>query len=177
MTDRRGSADLEVEFSILIVERGALYRRLCDVALKGDPRLRVVGSATTLRQGIRLTDQLQPDVVVVADRLPDSHDSQPGTQFRIAAPAARVVLFAAGPPPRRPTEVDAVLAKADHSRLGDVVRSVLGLAHPDTLDAPCPVCGATLLATTVLLDSGEQEAVCVAGHRVSRMIENPRRER
>lgn len=143
--------------------------------MEGDRRLRVVGTASTVRDGVRLAQQLQPDVVVISDRLRDGEDQQPGIQFRAAVPGVRLVLFAAVPPPRRPAEIDAVLPKTDPSRLGDVVRSVLGLAHPDTIDEPCPICGAAVRATTVLLDRGEQEAVCIAGHRVTRTIGSPRR--
>ncbi|MDQ1012124.1 two-component system nitrate/nitrite response regulator NarL [Streptomyces sp. V4I23] len=59
------------------------------------PDLEVVGSARTAREGIALTAQLQPDIVLLDLRLPDMLGSEALPRMLAASRTSRVVIFTA----------------------------------------------------------------------------------
>ena len=53
----------------------------------------VIGEAGTLHDGLQVTEQVQPDVVLLDEHLPDGLGTTELLAFRQAAPLAKVLMF------------------------------------------------------------------------------------
>ncbi|GAA2785145.1 response regulator transcription factor [Saccharopolyspora taberi] len=63
--------------------------------LRDDPAIRVVGSASTAADAVRLAARVRPHVILLDLRLPDAMASEIVGPLRSAAPATRIVVFTA----------------------------------------------------------------------------------
>jgi DNA-binding NarL/FixJ family response regulator len=85
-----------VPITILIVddqdEVRLLLRRIIEVAGRD---LQTVGEAATAAEGVRLAAQLEPDVIVLDERMPDMEGVQAARQIRERRPDQRIILCSA----------------------------------------------------------------------------------
>ncbi|MBK5222254.1 MAG: response regulator [Acidimicrobiia bacterium] len=116
---------------LVIVEDEEEMRVLVRALLVRDPRLEILGEATTAAEAVELARALEPGLIVL-DHLIDGPvmglDAAP--MLRAAAPAAKILLFSAydlAAEARRSPAVDAYLAKDVPERLLGLAQEPLGL--------------------------------------------------
>ncbi|MDT4918951.1 MAG: hypothetical protein QOH89_3651 [Pseudonocardiales bacterium] len=86
---------------ILLVEDEVEVRALLRVGLKIHTALEVVGEAETAASGAAMAKRLQPQVILLDLRLPDSAPRDTFATVRAAAPGSRVVIYSAKESSRR----------------------------------------------------------------------------
>ena len=90
---------------VLVVERDPLFRRGVAALLEGSPDIELAGSAGSADAGFRLTDEQQPDVILVGTTLADAPGLAAATEMRRRFPALATIVAA-------PTESDDELFEA-----------------------------------------------------------------
>ncbi|HEX7891653.1 MAG TPA: response regulator transcription factor [Ramlibacter sp.] len=88
--------DRDPPVRLLVVDDHALSRRGLAGLLAADPRLQVAGEAADAADAVRKAQALRPDVILLGDRLRGTTVAQALADLKQAAPAARIVLLAAG---------------------------------------------------------------------------------
>lgn len=78
---------------VAIVEDHAMVAEGLAAALAVDPGLAVVGTAGTMRDGVRMVRDSRPDVVLMDLMLPDGDGAAATVAIRAAVPSTRVVLI------------------------------------------------------------------------------------
>lgn len=78
---------------ILLVDDHTLFRRGLTALLSRDPSLCVVGDAADAAQAQRRAAELQPDLILLDNHLPDANGVDMLPALREAAPAARVLML------------------------------------------------------------------------------------
>lgn len=78
---------------VLLVDDVEAVRRLVRTALRFRGDFEVVGEASDGAEAVRLTKQLQPDIVVLDLGLPDLAGREVLSSIRIHSPASKVVIF------------------------------------------------------------------------------------
>lgn len=114
---------------LAVVEDEPDMRMLVRLTLSADPRLEVLGEASTGAEAIELARTLQPGVVILDNGLDgEMTGMQAAPLIKEAAPGSSILLFTAldlGAEVRRAPAIDAFLRK---DRIGDLVQAVDALA-------------------------------------------------
>lgn len=90
---------------VLVIEDHELLSSALEIAFDCDGRVRVVGTATTVADGLRASAALQPQVVLCDRRLPDGDIEAFLPQLLAASPASRVLVMTGWPTQRSLLEV------------------------------------------------------------------------
>lgn len=80
-------------FSVLLVDDHQIVRRGLRSVLEDGGRLRIVGEAGTVRDGVAEAARLRPDVIVMDLRLPDGSGVEACREIRSQNPGAKVVIL------------------------------------------------------------------------------------
>ncbi|MGI8643826.1 MAG: LuxR C-terminal-related transcriptional regulator [Thermomicrobiales bacterium] len=80
---------------VIIIEREPLYRRGLAGCLSTDNEIDLVGSAATVEEGYKLTDENSPDVAIVGTTMPDAAGMALATEMRRRFPALATIVVAA----------------------------------------------------------------------------------
>ncbi len=123
---------------VLLVDDVVHVRQLVRSALRLRGGFEVVGEAEQGTEAVRLSSELQPDLVVLDLGLPDLAGHEVLTRVRAASPHSKVVVFSGADDSGLESEVEAYVPKgAELGYLVDLVESVgrgdLALAHPETV--------------------------------------------
>jgi DNA-binding NarL/FixJ family response regulator len=78
---------------VLIADDDHLMRAGLVELLSGDPSIKIVGEASTGREAIERTRQLDPDVVLMDVRMPDLDGIEATRELTAAVPRARVLIL------------------------------------------------------------------------------------
>lgn len=78
---------------ILLVDDHAVVRGGLRMLLAADPEIEIVGEAETGAQGIRLTEQLRPDVVLMDISMPDMNGIEATRQIKAQHPEIAVLAL------------------------------------------------------------------------------------
>jgi DNA-binding NarL/FixJ family response regulator len=78
---------------ILIVDDQEIVRQGLSVILKGEPEIKVVGTAANGQQALELSEQLEPDVVLMDLQMPGMNGIQATRAIVEKAPQTRVVVL------------------------------------------------------------------------------------
>jgi CheY-like chemotaxis protein len=93
---RRPDSDERSAISVLVVDDEPQIVELVETVIgRCDYGLHVVGSAAGGYEGLRLWEQLRPDVVVLDLSMPDLHGSDVARRIRASDPDQAIVLFSA----------------------------------------------------------------------------------
>ncbi len=122
---------------VLLVDDVLHVRRLVRSALRLRGGFEVVGEAEQGAEAVRLSGELQPDLVVLDLGLPDLAGHEVLTRVRAASPGSKVVVFSGADDSGLESEVEAYVRKdVELGYLVDLVESVgrgeLAEAHPET---------------------------------------------
>jgi DNA-binding NarL/FixJ family response regulator len=88
-----GLEDLRARVRVLVVDDYDLFRTGLTSLLASQSSIEVVGQASTGRAGVRLADELQPDVVLMDLRMPDISGHEATRAIVARRSGARVVVF------------------------------------------------------------------------------------
>jgi DNA-binding NarL/FixJ family response regulator len=80
---------------VVVVDDHVTFAELLALALRGEPDLRCVGTAETVKEGLALVDRLRPDVVVMDVHLGDGDGIAATEQLVARYPGIRVVVLTA----------------------------------------------------------------------------------
>ncbi len=78
--------------NILIIDDHPLFREGLKSIVERDSRFRVVGEAGTGKQGLRMAEQLKPDLAVVDISLPDLNGIQVTTEMQSRLPKTKIMI-------------------------------------------------------------------------------------
>jgi DNA-binding NarL/FixJ family response regulator len=78
--------------SILIIDDHPLFREGLKSVIECDSRFEVVGEAGKAREGLRMTKELKPDLVLVDVSLPDQSGIQLTREIRSLLPETRILI-------------------------------------------------------------------------------------
>jgi two-component system response regulator NreC len=78
---------------ILLVDDHAVVRGGLKMLLAADPEIEIVGEAETGREGLRLADELQPDVVLMDISMPDMNGIDATRQIKAQHPEIAVLAL------------------------------------------------------------------------------------
>jgi DNA-binding NarL/FixJ family response regulator len=123
---------------VLIVDDTAIVRAVVRRTLEMDARFKVVGEATNGREAIGLTDEHQPDVVLLDLAMPEMDGLEALPHIITAAPAARVIVLSAFSPDQMAAQAIAAGACAylEKNRLArELVPGILAVFDRLLLDA------------------------------------------
>lgn len=81
--------------TLLVVDDHPVVREGLVAVLENQPDFRVVGSAGTAKEGVRLAEALRPAVVLLDLQLPDTGGAAAIPRLVAASPATRVLVFTA----------------------------------------------------------------------------------
>jgi len=116
---------------LVIVEDEEDMRRMIQALLTRDPRLRVMGQATTAAEAVDVAELIAPGLIVL-DHFIDGPvtglDAAPS--LKRVAPAAKILLFSAhdlAAEAQRSPDIDAYLQKDQPQKLLPLAQSLLGL--------------------------------------------------
>jgi DNA-binding NarL/FixJ family response regulator len=93
MRSEDGVEDLRARVRVLVVDDYDLFRTGLASLLASQSSIEVVGQASTGRAGVRLADELQPDVVLMDLRMPDISGHEATRAILARRSTARVVVF------------------------------------------------------------------------------------
>jgi DNA-binding NarL/FixJ family response regulator len=88
-----GLEDLGARVRVLVVDDYDLFRTGLTSLLASHSSIEVVGQASTGRAGVRLADELQPDVVLMDLRMPDISGHEATRAILARRSTAKVVVF------------------------------------------------------------------------------------
>lgn len=83
--------------SVLLVDDEPLYLNLTQERFRGDPRVTIVGAATSGEEALAVAEQLRPDVAVLDVLLPGLNGVETARRRRAQLPSLRIVLASADP--------------------------------------------------------------------------------
>jgi DNA-binding NarL/FixJ family response regulator len=89
------SADPAAPIRVLVVDDADDIRGLLKLVLELDSEFRVVGEASNGEDAVRLTAELQPDLVVLDIAMPVMDGMDALRQLREVSPNSKVVMFSA----------------------------------------------------------------------------------
>ncbi|MCP3926275.1 MAG: response regulator transcription factor [Desulfobacterales bacterium] len=78
--------------NILIIDDHPLFREGLKSIVERDSRFKVVGEAGTGKQGLRMAEQLKPDLAVVDISLPDLNGIQVTTEMQSRFPKTKIMI-------------------------------------------------------------------------------------
>jgi NarL family two-component system response regulator LiaR len=118
-----------VSHRVVLVEDDATVRSVIEILLSTEPDLELVGTAATAEDGIRLVEELAPDVVLLDNQLEGAMTGvQAAPSLKRAAPRVVVLLCTAldlADIAAREPAIDGYLRKDDLADLVDKVRALL----------------------------------------------------
>jgi DNA-binding NarL/FixJ family response regulator len=85
--------------NILVVDDHVTFAELLTGALNREPGLRGVGVATTVEEGVRMSLDVNPDIVVMDFHLPDGDGLDAAERILAVQPATRIVMLTGDPTP------------------------------------------------------------------------------
>lgn len=80
---------------VVIIEKEPLYRRGLAGCLSTDNQINLIGSAATVEEGYKLTDENSPDVAIVGTTMPNAPGLALATEMRRRFPALATIVVAA----------------------------------------------------------------------------------
>src|SRR5690554_7496026 len=90
-TPSRSFCDVRV-IRVVLAESRPEVRDLILAALRADPEIEIVGVASTGAEALRLTRRLNPDIVVMATRMPKLDGYEAAKEIMIHAPTPIVLV-------------------------------------------------------------------------------------
>lgn len=117
---------------LVIVEDEADMRAVIRAMLSADPRLEIVGEATSAAEAVEIARSFDPGLIVLDHRIEgDVTGLEAAPMLKAAAPNAKILLFTAydmrNAAEREPA-IDAYLRKDSIAELLPLVQELLGLA-------------------------------------------------
>jgi DNA-binding NarL/FixJ family response regulator len=79
--------------SVLVVDDHPLVREGLKVIIGKSSRFEVIGEAGSAREGVRLADELKPDLVLLDISLPDRNGLEVARKIRSSLPEARILVL------------------------------------------------------------------------------------
>jgi len=80
--------------SVLVVDDEQIVRRMLELAIRDDGRLRLVGEAASGRQAVAVAQAVKPDAVILDHEMPELTGLQSIPCLRRSAPHAVIVVYA-----------------------------------------------------------------------------------
>lgn len=116
---------------LVVVEDEEDMRRMIHALLTRDPRLLVMGHATTAAEAVEAAESVSPGLIVL-DHFIDGPITglEAAPSLKRVAPAAKILLFSAhdlASEARRSPDIDAYLQKDQPQKLLPLAQSLLGL--------------------------------------------------
>jgi len=87
------------QITVLLAEDHASFRKSLKLLIESDGDIKVVGEAKNGREAIRLTERLQPEVIVMDIAMPLLNGLQSTQRIMADFPATRVLILSAHPDP------------------------------------------------------------------------------
>jgi DNA-binding NarL/FixJ family response regulator len=87
------------QITVLLAEDHASFRKSLKLLIESDGDIKIVGEAKNGREAVRLTRNIQPDVVVMDIAMPLLNGLQATRQIMETSPATRVLVLSANPDP------------------------------------------------------------------------------
>ena len=119
--------------AVLIVEDEADMRVLIRVTLARDPRIEIVGEASTAEEAIAAAETGGPGAIVLDHSIDGAMTGlEAAPALKAAAPGSKIILFTAydmAAEARREPAIDAFLRKDDLGHLLHTVEDMLGLGR------------------------------------------------
>jgi len=98
--DRPGVEERRDSWRVLVIDDHELLSSALEVAFASDGRAEVVGTASSIADGIERAGALQPEVILTDRRLPDGDVDQRIGDLLAASPASRVLMMTGWPTER-----------------------------------------------------------------------------
>jgi DNA-binding NarL/FixJ family response regulator len=120
---------------VLLVDDHRTLAELLAVSLRYEPDLELVGHAETTAEGLRLADELRPDVVLMDYSLPDGDGVSTTRELLAANPCVRVVMLTAAKEPQLVARAATAGVCAFLTKTGglDEILSALRTARPGAM--------------------------------------------
>jgi two-component system, NarL family, nitrate/nitrite response regulator NarL len=96
MSEATAAAQFAAEISVLIVDDEPLFVEMVQAMLACERGIAVVGTADHGKDGVDLTERLQPDVVVMDISMPVMNGIDATREIRARDPQARVLILTGG---------------------------------------------------------------------------------
>lgn len=98
--DRPGVEGRKDSWRVLVIDDHELLSSALEVAFASDGRAEVVGTATSIAEGVERAAALQPEVILTDRRLPDGDVDQRIGDFLAASPDSRILMMTGWPTER-----------------------------------------------------------------------------
>jgi DNA-binding NarL/FixJ family response regulator len=95
-----GTAGSSTPITVLVIDDHELLSSALGANFAQDGRTEVVGTATSITDGVRAAAALRPDVILTDRRLPDGDMDERVGELRAASPSSRIVLMTGWPTER-----------------------------------------------------------------------------
>jgi len=115
--DGRRDVPVTTPIGILVIDDHAILRRGISLLVDGQSDMRIVGEAGTIADGLRVTEETVPDVIVLDIHLPDGSGIDAIRPLLERAPAAAVVVLSMY------TDFDHVRRAVAEGAIGYVIKS------------------------------------------------------
>src|SRR5207248_2400590 len=118
---------------VVLVEDNSMFRQTLELLLELRSTIDVVGSVATGREAVELARQLQPDVVVMDNRMPGLNGAQATAAVLQASPGSRVICLTAsisGDELRGIRAAGAIACVMKDEALDDIVDAIHDAALP-----------------------------------------------
>jgi DNA-binding NarL/FixJ family response regulator len=86
-------SDMVKKKSILVVDDHPLVREGLKVIIGRSSRFEVIGEAGSAREGVRMADELKPDLVLLDISLPDQNGLEVARKIRSSLPETRILVL------------------------------------------------------------------------------------
>ncbi len=80
-------------YTVLFIDDNETFLRHATRFVERDPRLRVVGTARRVAEGLTTAKRLHPDVILLDLSMPERGGIEAIADFREAAPEARIIIL------------------------------------------------------------------------------------